>query len=101
MATQLQLQLRRDEAYKRIDAATRKLGAKPGEALRHRDPAIEQILRIEAIADSLEQLAKGQGKASEAQPPVTVETVKEDELKTVETVEIVPAAAAPKAKAKK
>lgn len=115
MATQLQLTLRRDDAYARIDEATRKLeqaaGVKraAGESIRHRDPAIEQILRIEAIADSLEALvqAQGQGRAKAAaaeQPPLTVETVVEKPLETVETVEIVEsdkAADAPKGKGKK
>jgi hypothetical protein len=116
MATQLQLTLRRNEAYQRIDQATRALEKAAGMRhtmhldVRHRDPAIEQIQRMEAIASALEALVKAQSKADKAAdahaqqadeaavesaptPPVTVETVEAKPMETVETVEIVPAGA--------
>lgn len=64
MATQVQLAIRRDEAYQRIDAAAQQLAEASGLeytsplALRHRDPQIEQILRIEHVAATLEALTR-------------------------------------------
>jgi hypothetical protein len=71
MATQTALNLRRNEAYERISRAVRKLAkgksaASKAAALdaRHRDPQIEQLQRLEAIADTLDALAKEADKVS-------------------------------------
>lgn len=65
---------------------------KQGEALENakaRDPNFAQMLQTEALADLLEALTGSIG-VPEA-PPVTVETVVEKPLETIETVEILPA----------
>lgn len=110
MATPAQLTIRRDAAFGRIESAVRKLGKATKTssddlvAIRHRDPLVEQVMRVEAVADSLDALLKAQAKAAKAetaqeeeQPPVTVETVKAEPLKTTETVEV-KAAGVPKGK---
>lgn len=63
MATQASLAIRRSTAYARIAAATNTL-AKGIEGvdskvteIRHRDPAQEQVLRLEEVAETLEALA--------------------------------------------
>jgi hypothetical protein len=100
MATELALAKRRNEAYTRINTAAQalakghKLHLDDASALRHRDPGIEQTMRVESIADTLEAIVKAQaktGKEVEAQleaetghdvvktgdnPPTYVETSK-------------------------
>lgn len=96
MATQASLAIRRDEAYARIIAATKKLakGVDAGQSnaadIRHRDPAIEQIMRLEEVADTLEALAKAYGKAIDT-PAVEEAKQEADAPLTVETVATVPA----------
>jgi hypothetical protein len=63
MATASSIAIRRDAAQERIQAASIELAAKygVGEAdlsPRHKQPAIEEVLRMEAIASFLEQLAE-------------------------------------------
>ena len=71
MATAVQVTIRRDEAYRRIEQGARTLAKGLGTRSRasidqrHRDPAIEQVLRIEAIAELMDELVKAQGKGSE------------------------------------
>lgn len=84
MATQLQLALRRQDAYRRIEAAARTLAKATGTEIggtldiRHRDPQIEQVLRLEAVADMVDALAQSRPavpKLPATDAPVTVETV--------------------------
>lgn len=63
MATAVSIAIRRDGAQERIQAASIELAAKYGAgpvdlAPRHKQPAIEEVLRMEAIASFLEQLAE-------------------------------------------
>lgn len=102
MATEAALTIRRNEAFGRIETAVNKLGKATETtvddlvAVRHRDPLVEQVMRVEAVADALDAIVKEQAKAARAsktkadtkEPPVTVETVKEGELKTTETVKV-------------
>lgn len=67
----VQLAIRRSEAYARIDKAVRALAAARGIEVgpqldqRHRDPDIEHLLRIEALADSLDTIAVPQDKPTD------------------------------------
>lgn len=90
MATLSSLAIRRDDAFDRIE---KELGINLHD-IYHRNPAVMETLRIEAIADALEAPVEGRGahEASGEIPPVTVETVKAEEMKTVETVKVEPAA---------
>ena len=99
MATQVSLTIRRNEAYQRIDKALSKLAKAagvdyaPADALHHRDPNVELVLRVEQIADGLEALSKDATKATaKATTEVVAEAKKDaDAPITVETVEVVPA----------
>lgn len=83
---------RQARASKRVLAAVEQIAANthvtaPALAgIRENSPDVQRIKEWEALADWLEGLALGTAKATE--PPVTVETVKEEPLKTTETVEI-------------
>lgn len=103
MATQASIAIRRDDAFNRIVAATKKL-AKGVDAdhsnvtdIRHRDPAIEGVMRLEEVADTLEALAKAHSKAAKETAAVQEAKEEADAPVTVETVETV----APKSKVKK
>ena len=62
MATKVSLAVRSNDAYRRIEAAMQHLAASSGVKdiasldFRHRDPAIEQVTRIELLADNLEKI---------------------------------------------
>jgi hypothetical protein len=79
MATQTALTIRRDEAFRRIERAVAKLAndkktATDVLAVHHRDPFIEQVMRIEAVADSIEKLAKGADPAEDVEQQLEAET---------------------------
>jgi hypothetical protein len=83
MATELALAKRRNEAYARIGVASatlakgHRLHLANAAEVRHRDPGIEQTLRIEALADNLEAIVKEHAKT--AKVPTLA-----DNLQTVE-----------------
>lgn len=62
MATQVQLAIRTNEAYSAIAQATEALAARVGIdvvaplSIRHRDPQIEQALRLESVAATLQAI---------------------------------------------
>lgn len=70
MATQVQLAVRRDAAYQRMADAVATLAAdadlESPLAIRHRDPQVEQIMRLEQVADTLETIAAANAKSRKA-----------------------------------
>lgn len=89
MATLGSMAIRRDEAYARIVAATKKLAkgvdASPSAVtdIRHRDPVEEQLMRLEEVADTLEALAKAHSGA--AKDGTDAPATKEEAEQRVET----------------
>lgn len=63
MATAVSIAIRKADAQERVRQASIELAAKYGAgqvdlAPRHKQPAVEEVLRLEAIASFLEQLAE-------------------------------------------
>jgi len=99
MATANSLAIRQDAAWGRIQAALAALGnadSPSGLEIRHRDPYVQEVLRVEAIADALGAIISAPDEVAETSA-VKGAKAQADAPLTVETVEIVD----PKAKAKK
>ena len=78
MATAVSIAIRKAEAQERIQQASVELAAKYGAgqvdlAPRHKQPAVEEVLRLEAIAAFLEQLAEAAPIPVKKRKPETVE----------------------------